>query len=135
MVVYGVLRDAVSVGWIPSHSEKSPNSSSISSGSVFSDFTVVTIKLEPEEIKIAETVAVVFQMQLPESASSSVTTEPSSPPDKSNLVEVSIVAPSKGGAAVDRRYCQAKVGKEEKHTCFQLLFVLHPSFSQPEIES
>ncbi|KAJ4953452.1 hypothetical protein NE237_030284 [Protea cynaroides] len=92
MVVYGVLRDAVNIGWIPSHLEESPNSSS----SMFSDSTVVTIKSEPEETKIAETVAVVFQTQSMESASSSVTIEPSSPPENSNSVEVPTVAPSKG---------------------------------------
>ncbi|KAJ4955525.1 hypothetical protein NE237_012308 [Protea cynaroides] len=65
MVVYGVLHDAI-----------------------------LTIKSELEETKIAETVAVVFQTQLTESASSYVT-EPSSPPEKSNSVEVPTTTPSK----------------------------------------
>ncbi|KAJ4953400.1 hypothetical protein NE237_030232 [Protea cynaroides] len=89
---------AVSVGWIPSHSKESPNNSNISSGSVFNDSTVVNIKLEPKETKIAETVAVVFQTQSTESASSFVTTEPSSPPEKSNSVEVPTMALSKAFA-------------------------------------
>ncbi|KAI3870861.1 hypothetical protein MKW92_004385 [Papaver armeniacum] len=62
MVLFGVLRDAVNLGWIPSESSPSPSSQSqspqISSSSSFSspflDFpSVATVKSEPEEIVTA----------------------------------------------------------------------------------
>ncbi|RZC86670.1 hypothetical protein C5167_030022 [Papaver somniferum] len=57
MVLFGVLRDAVNLGWIPSESSPSSQSQSqspqISSSSSFSspflDFPSVTVKSEPEE--------------------------------------------------------------------------------------
>ncbi|RZC48055.1 hypothetical protein C5167_040996 [Papaver somniferum] len=55
MVLFGVLRDAVNFGWMPSESSPSSQSQSpqISSSSSFSspflDFPSVTIKSEPEE--------------------------------------------------------------------------------------
>ncbi|KAI3910725.1 hypothetical protein MKX01_027144 [Papaver californicum] len=51
MVLFGVLRDAVNLGWIPSESSPSPspqNSSSSFSSSPFLDFPSVTVKSEPE---------------------------------------------------------------------------------------
>ncbi|KAI3868399.1 hypothetical protein MKX03_007186 [Papaver bracteatum] len=60
MVLFGVLRDAVNLGWMPSESSPSPSSSQspqISSSSSFSspflDFPSVTVKSEPEEILTA----------------------------------------------------------------------------------
>ncbi|XP_043703206.1 ethylene-responsive transcription factor 2-like [Telopea speciosissima] len=56
MVVYGVLHDAVSVGWIPSLSEESSNSRSSSSiNSPISDLTAIDVKSEPKETTMAVT--------------------------------------------------------------------------------
>ncbi|KAI3919108.1 hypothetical protein MKW98_016661 [Papaver atlanticum] len=53
MVLFGVLRDAVNLGWIPSELSPSPSSSQspqiFSSSSPFLDFPSVTVKSEPEE--------------------------------------------------------------------------------------
>ncbi|MCL7044161.1 hypothetical protein MKW94_014995 [Papaver nudicaule] len=65
MVLFGVLRDAVKLGWIPSESSPSPSlqtSSSISSEEFlpFLDFpSVTTVKSEPEETVVRKEVVVV----------------------------------------------------------------------------
>ncbi|XP_042477449.1 ethylene-responsive transcription factor 2-like [Macadamia integrifolia] len=93
MVVYGVLRDAVNVGWTPSLSAESSNSSS---SSVVSDLTVATVKAEPQD----STFGGVFQGQPTASASASassvVTTASSTVPEKSTSVTDLAAAPSKG---------------------------------------
>ncbi|KAI3965232.1 hypothetical protein MKX01_008943 [Papaver californicum] len=49
MVLFGVLRDAVNLGWVPSESSSPSPQNSSPSSSPFLDFPSVTVKSEPEE--------------------------------------------------------------------------------------
>ncbi|KAJ4956597.1 hypothetical protein NE237_013380 [Protea cynaroides] len=92
MVVYRFLHDAVSVGWSPSLSNDSSNSSS---SSAFSDLTAVTVKSEPQET-MTTTIEDLFEMKptvsFSASASSALMTASTAQPENST----SVAAPSKG---------------------------------------